>query len=389
MIKRSFLWKTAAIATATRSSASSGAFVSSRAVVAAYGFNQCTKPRRFHSTTATNKNKNNNPYRQPGTTSLFESMRTGYYRKTNSDEITIEKLLEKATSVLQTIPSDTLESMKDDPQSLYFDSSYESGLNQQRRGFSNWILPGVIMVGQYPGRVPETNTPTEEEVSKHISKVLYHNHNANANRVCFISLQSELPPQDDHDSWIAKHQGEIYLADAASRKEWPNPFSHYASTVTKVLENENTQPQQPPTVKYIHHPIKDLSVPSNSKNLKLLLWKILDFLDHGDDETKDNNTTTSSLVYIHCWGGRGRAGLTASCLLTLLEFAQAQRLKSDLVFGNAQSILEIVQKGYSSRLGHENMSPALSRSPQTDSQRAFVKAFYEEVRSEAFASDSK
>ena len=39
-----------------------------------------------------------------GTTSLFESMRTGYYRKTNSDEISLEKLLEKAASVRSKTP---------------------------------------------------------------------------------------------------------------------------------------------------------------------------------------------------------------------------------------------------------------------------------------------
>eukprot|EP00535_Pseudo-nitzschia_heimii_P009983 CAMPEP_0197178514 /NCGR_PEP_ID=MMETSP1423-20130617/3772_1 /TAXON_ID=476441 /ORGANISM="Pseudo-nitzschia heimii, Strain UNC1101" /LENGTH=394 /DNA_ID=CAMNT_0042628273 /DNA_START=121 /DNA_END=1305 /DNA_ORIENTATION=- len=315
-----------------------------------------------------------------GKSSLFESMRTGYYRKTNSDEISMDKLLEKAASVRSRNPSESVESLASDSGRLFFPSSYDASRDEERtmttRGFSNWIVPGTIMVGQYPGRVPETGTPTEDEVEAHLRRVLFGaaaptadaaaTTRSAAREVCFVSLQSELPPQDDHESWN-KRGGEIHLSDPASRRQWPNPFSHYAPTVDAVLR---AAPDDGPgvSVRYLHHPIQDLSVPSNSKNLRLLLWKILDFLDSGDTET---------LVYIHCWGGRGRAGLTASCLLTLLEFASRPTATS------CAAILEVVQTGYASRDGSEDMPPELSRSPQTDSQRAFVKTFYEEVRAGA------
>jgi protein tyrosine phosphatase len=129
-----------------------------------------------------------------------------------------------------------------------------------------------------------------------------------------------------------------------------------------VLEGEGNAQQQV-SVHYIHHPIQDLSVPSNSKNLKLLLWKLLDFLDSGD--------ATESMVYVHCWGGRGRAGLTACCMLTLLEFAATSCGEID---GNnitdVQTIFDVVQTGYASRLGSENI-------------------FYEEVQEEANARASR
>lgn len=300
-------------------------------------------------------------------------MRTGYYRNTNSDEISLDKLLERAASVRSTVSSDAIEDLNDGNK-LFFSSSYDaSGSNHDEnmttRGFSNWIVPWKIMVGQYPGRVPETNTPTADEVQEHLRKVLFHNsgESAKARSVCFVSLQSELPPQDDYESWN-KNNGEIYL-DPVSRQEWPNPFSHYAAMAENVLEKEGGQAI---SVRYIHHPIQDLSVPSNSKNLKLLLWKILDFLDNGE--------SAESMVYIHCWGGRGRAGLTACCLLTLLEFSKAD----DSPMG-VQTIFDVVQTGYASRLGSENMPTALSRSPQTESQRTFVRKFYQEVQEEAKA----
>jgi hypothetical protein len=374
-----FLLKTAITATASpfvsRAASSIGVAAASRQGLSLSPFAPLSsvKRQRNHSTNR-------------GKTSLFESMRTGYYRKTNSDEISLDKLLKKAASVRSRATPIAIEKLNDRNR-LFFPSSYDasgSKTNEEMttRGFSNWIVPGRIMVGQYPGRVPETNTPTEEEVRIHLRNVLFEtpSEKPKTQQVCFVSLQSELPPQDDYDSWN-KNNGEIYLGDPSSRKEWPNPFSHYAPEVAPVLKGEGNAQQQV-SVHYIHHPIQDLSVPFNSKNLKLLLWKLLDFLDSGD--------ATESMVYVHCWGGRGRAGLTACCMLTLLEFAVTSCGEID---GNnitdVQTIFDVVQTGYASRLGSENMPLALSQSPQTESQRDFVKKFYEEVREEANARASR
>jgi len=381
-IAKWFLLKTAITATA---SPTSTAFIprAASSIVAAAATRQdplllVSSVRVQHRNHSTNR----------GGTSLFESMRTGYYRNTNSDEISLEKLLEKAASVQSKVGPIALDELNHGSR-LFFPSSYDASCSKNNeemttRGFSNWIVPGNIMVGQYPGRVPETNTPTEEEVREHLKNVLFGvNSGDEASKiittsikreVCFVSLQSELPPQVDYDSWN-KNNGEIYLGDPSSRKEWPNPFSHYATEVESVLSDETNTQQV--SVRYIHHPIQDLSVPSNSKNLRLLLWKLLDFLDSGE--------TTESMLYVHCWGGRGRAGLTACCLLTLLQFAGT----TDRKVTDVQTIFDVVQTGYESRVGSENMPAALSRSPQTESQRAFVKKFYEEVRAEATANAAR
>lgn len=371
-----FLLKTAITATA---SPASTAFVSRAAssIGAAVATRQGLPLSPFTPGSSIKGQRNHSTNR--GKTSLFESMRTGYYRKTNSDEISLDKLLEKAASVRSQAPPIAIETLNDCNR-LFFSSSYDASGSKDNeevttRGFSNWIYPERIMVGQYPGRVPETNTPTEEEVRTHLRNVLFETQreNTGTKHFCFVSLQSELPPQDDYDSWN-KNNGEIYLGDPSSRKEWPNPFSHYATEVKSLLKSEGDASQQV-SVQYMHHQIQDLSVPSKSKNLKLLLWKILDFLDSRD--------STESMVYVHCWGGRGRAGLTACCLLTLLEFSATSSKGNTIT--DVQTIFDIVQTGYGSRLGSENMPIALSRSPQTESQRAFVRKFYEEVREEANA----
>ena len=76
------------------------------------------------------------------------------------------RLLKRAASVRQKIPSDF-------PQidELYYPSAYIKTEKKTKikndnndklllRGFCNWIIPGRIMVGQYPGQNPEITGPT-------------------------------------------------------------------------------------------------------------------------------------------------------------------------------------------------------------------------------------
>ena len=209
------------------------------------------------------------------------------------------------------------------------------------------------MVGQYPGQNPEVSGPSSDEVASHLSTLLQ-----NARITMFVSLQSEIPAQNDYDAWN-RNGGEVYLENVADRAQFPRPFTHYAPVVESILSASlparryNNKERR--DCNFLHWPIQDLSVPSNSHQLNNLLLKLLDAMN--DD----------AVVYIHCWGGRGRAGLVSSCLLSLL-FPDA----------SAQSILDLVQAGYDSRLGAKDMPDALSRSPQTESQRQFVRAFVEQ-----------
>ena len=74
-------------------------------------------------------------------------------------------------------------------------------------------------------------------------------------------------------------------------------------------------------------------------------------------------------VYVHCWGGRGRAGVVGACLLSLLQPGF-----------DAPAVLEAVQSAYDSRSGAGAMPSPLKRSPQTEGQRSFVRSFVSAVR---------
>ena len=224
----------------------------------------------------------------------------------------------------------------------------DDGDSNNRRGFCNWLIPNKLMIGQYPGQTPEKDGPIDTEVQQHLDRMVN-----DANITTFVSLQDEITCQTNYKEWEKADGGGIYL-DSYYRKEFPYPFTHYAPTVTELN----------PMVTFVHSPIIDLSVP-NSESLQNLLLKLLDLLLLDE---------SSSCLYIHCWGGRGRAGLIGSCLLSLIY---PDTLKEP------KQVLDIVQSGYDSRLGSAQMPKGLSKSPQTLEQRNFVTNFVTQIQNQS------
>lgn len=228
----------------------------------------------------------------------------------------------------------------------------------KKRGFSNWLIKDRIMIGQYPGQTPEKDGSSLSCAQQHIESLVLQ-----SKIRLFCSLQSEIPPQDDYIAWCDENNGKIYLPMDGGRKDFPNFFGHYEPFVQSAYSlvkknggrNSDDFDDVPPS--FIHAPIIDLSTPSSS-SLYSTLSILLDVL-----ETKPNHA-----IYIHCWGGRGRAGLVGACLLSLI-FPELDSLQ----------ILDWVQRGYDARYGAEDMPFGLKQSPQTLSQREFVRDFIRDI----------
>ena len=269
-----------------------------------------------------------------------------------------DALLQAATRVRRQIVGTTTTSCSrflppiHDTSALAFDASvyYKNGTSP--RGFCNWLLPGRVMVGQYPAQTPERDGPSSDEVEQHITALV---HTARINFFC--SLQSEIPAQTDDHAW-EQHNGQIYLPDYL-RDDFPRPFTHYAPLVRRAAAKVPNIGE--PT--FLHSPIPDLNVPS-SKPLHKLLLQLLQALEVNDDDDDDD---IPNAIYLHCWGGRGRAGLVGACLVSLIY--------PEL---DAHQVLRLVQNGYDSRAGAAQMPRPLQRSPQTASQREFVIRFVQE-----------
>lgn len=208
------------------------------------------------------------------------------------------------------------------------------------RGFCNWLFPNIIMIGQYPGMTPESNGPSRKECNIHIKNMV-----CDANITLFCCLQSEVPCQSDDSGWKTD---EVYL-EQYYRREFPRPFTRYGALAQELTNRP---------VQFLFNPIEDLSVPSCNNSLINLLSGLIEYVEGNNAEDGSN------AIYIHCWGGRGRAGLIGSCL-TSLFFPELSPIQ----------VLDFVQSGYSTRAGTESMPLGLRRSPQTEPQRLFVKEF--------------
>ncbi|CAB9515321.1 expressed unknown protein [Seminavis robusta] len=260
------------------------------------------------------------------------------------------KFLDRAAQVRQLLCQDLYDDTADRLSAkLFYPSSFALDGGQQRRGYCNWVIPGRLMIGQYPAQTPAEGGPTYEEVRQHVQLLV-----EDAKIGLFCSLQSELPPQDDYDTW-AQRGGLVFLEPQSLRQRFPHPFTHYAPMVKEFWRDDDKD-----TLQFLHCPIEDLNVPESQEPLQQLLLDLLNFL-----LTPHNKKA----IYLHCWGGRGRAGLVGSCLLSLLYPSLSPT-----------DILRIMQTAYASRLGHDTMPSVLSRSPQTDVQRAFVTQFVHEYQ---------
>ena len=302
--------------------------------------------------------------RRSGDGAITFSSSSSYIEMKESSNPTISELLRRARILRNglygkdstTTSATTLPSFIFDSEQLAYPlSSYEMKIEDDRRritnkssvrrGFCNWLIPNKIMIGQYPGMTPEINGASSKECTIHIQNMIQH---ANINMFC--CLQTEVPPQDDDFQWAS---GEVYLEPMSIRQEFPRPFTRYSSLAQGVLSDSTRGGSS--TICFHHIPIEDLSTPSCNDDLLCLLSTLL---QHLESDT-DNNT-----LYLHCWGGRGRAGLIGGLMGSLL-FPEL----------SSQEVLSWVQAGYDTLLGATSMHPGLRRSPQTEQQREFVREF--------------
>jgi len=241
------------------------------------------------------------------------------------------------------------------PDLLPLDGSYNQATTFS--DFANWILPGRLLVGRYPFVEP-SRCQSREKGERQLQQLL------DAGVSTFISLQEEIPCQDEMRlsgvNGFLPYKGTVELLVTAMVGPPPqevmiglrNPhLDKYLparkkdpSEAYKAYEQEYSRED----LKFAHYPIVDLGVPSQVE-----LQKILDSLEA--------RLTGGENVYLHCWGGRGRVGTVAACLLGSM-------------YGlSADEALQRVQRAFSTRNDNKE------RSPETDEQHALVKAYIKEA----------
>ena len=100
----------------------------------------------------------------------------------------------------------------------------------------------------------------------------------------------------------------------------------------------------PGELTFLRHPIRDMSVPQRTKDMRDILRTIRRERHRG------------RTLYLHCWGGRGRTGTVAACVL------------NDLFGHRGDESLAVLSSRWQACA-----KAAFSESPETDEQRRDVR----------------
>ncbi|KAK9813556.1 hypothetical protein WJX73_006802 [Symbiochloris irregularis] len=217
----------------------------------------------------------------------------------------------------------------------------------QFSSFANWIIPAHLMVGRYPFVDPNRyrRRIAGEQVLRQI---------LGAGITRFVCLQEELPPQDQMGlrgaNGFLPYQATATLLAAASDGHAPsqevtglrNPHLNQFLPPRRSKQAGSSAMEQPTRrrLQFTHVPIVDLGLPSLDQ-VQSVVEDMGRWMKQGD------------IVYMHCWGGRGRAGTMAACILVHH-------------YGlGGQEALKRVQLAYDTRGEGRN-------SPETSAQHNFV-----------------
>lgn len=247
------------------------------------------------------------------------------------------------------------------PELLQLDGDYEQ--NHTFTDYANWLIPGHLLLGRYPFCEP-SRCKTRDHGEIQLKQLL------DAGVTTFVCLQDELPPQDKMRiggvNGFLPYRATVQLLAASMSGPPPMQSLHELRTpdLDKFLPPRRKGRKDEAAVEaaaaaqggvaapygqrleteFMHCPIVDLGLPTEQQTLELC-------------QQLEACLRAGKVVYLHCWGGRGRAGTIGACLL-----GKAYGLQ-------AAEALERVQRAFDTRLDEGRPSP------ETAEQSQFVKDF--------------
>jgi len=127
----------------------------------------------------------------------------------------------------------------------------------------------------------------------------------------------------------------VNLMEEAERNHDGQPFVDYVAPLQKLAENAGR------TISFLRFSIVDCTIPSPA-----FMREILDFIDA--------SLSQNEIVYVHCWGGRGRTGSVIGC-----HFQRHGLVPREAVLDHLSALTE-----------HQKQS--FWPTPETPAQRQFV-----------------
>ena len=192
--------------------------------------------------------------------------------------------------------------------------------------YSSWVIPGCVMQGRNP-------TTGRGSAFDRINTIVNEGKCST-----FVCLQAEAAPQDETENGV--------LGGVEDWKTTPMKFDSYKEDVIQAISMSGNSQLQP---SFLHYGIRDFDVADSLEGLDRLIANLADRIRSGE------------VLYLHCWGGKGRAGLVSACLIG--EFYDI----------GANEALERI-----SAYANLRVSPGTAiHSPETEAQKDQVRAFYQ------------
>lgn len=219
-------------------------------------------------------------------------------------------------------------------------------------GETNWLIPGIVLVGAYPA--PADYDP--DGANDYLSEIL------DAGIDTFVCLNDEYGKNPNHYGYAElegtlNEDGDDILYDAIGLPGLSSDF------------NKDRD--------FIHMPVKDMNTGDSTK-IKELCKQLKEKICEGKH------------IYIHCTGGHGRTGTIAAILLYLLypnitaeqalEYVQYAHDQRDTTYGR-QFFNSQINAPEDSAL-KSKFQPGQVPTPQTSAQQKQVKDIIQELEQE-------
>jgi protein-tyrosine phosphatase len=164
----------------------------------------------------------------------------------------------------------------------------------------------------------------------------------------FVCLQAESSPQSNTNR---RGKETTVLGGLNDWEINPINFEPYRPEVETAISEVSVR-----TPSFLHYGIRDMSPADDMDEFA------------GFVKALSSRVINGETLYLHCWGGKGRAGLVAACLLgTLYEQVDAEE---------ALHRVGMYCQSRHSGVGH------YLHSPETNEQREQVRQFYKSLREE-------
>jgi len=211
-------------------------------------------------------------------------------------------------------------------------------------GDSHWVIPGHLMQGRHPG-TSNNDDDSSSSMAARIDAIL-----KNGKCTTFACLQAEVDPREyvplSNEMDLTTLGGsELWKSDSAS-------FASYSEDAVRIAKEMDTN-----TPQFVHYGIVDM-------NTAVSLESLIDVVLHLADRIRNKH----EVIYMHCWGGKGRAGLVSACLLGVLY---PEIKDADEALERIQAYCNVRSRGAKGVFYH---------SPETDAQKGQVSEFYRRLK---------